>query len=73
MRMAPSKAEQAYTILQEHILNGSFGPGHRLVIDQLTRDFGITRPRLHEILTARARGDGHPVLTGIEVMAPTQF
>lgn len=40
--MAPSKAEQAYAILKSKIMDGTFGPGHRLVIDQLGREHGIS-------------------------------
>ncbi|WP_432534433.1 GntR family transcriptional regulator [Kineococcus arenarius] len=40
--MAPSKAEQSYQILRERIMDGTYGPGHRLVIDQLAREFGIS-------------------------------
>lgn len=37
-----SKAEQAFQILKERIMDGTYGPGHRLVIDQLTREHGIS-------------------------------
>lgn len=40
--MATSKAEQAYQILRTLIMDGTYGPGHRLVIDQLGRDYGIS-------------------------------
>jgi len=40
--MAQSKAEQAYAILKTKIMDGTFGPGHRLVIDQLGREHGIS-------------------------------
>jgi len=40
--MAQSKAEQAYVILKTKIMDGSYGPGHRLVIDQLGREHGIS-------------------------------
>lgn len=40
--MAVSKAEQAYGILKSRIMDGVYGPGHRLVIDQLSREFAIT-------------------------------
>lgn len=38
----PSKAEQAFQILRERIMDGSYGPGHRLVIDQLVREHNIS-------------------------------
>ena len=37
-----TKAEQAFQILKERIMDGSHGPGHRLVIDQLVREYGIS-------------------------------
>lgn len=37
-----SKAEQAYAILRRGIMDGSYGPGQRLVIDQLGREHGIS-------------------------------
>jgi len=40
--MAASKAEQAYEILKERIMDGTYGPGHRLVIDQLGREHNIS-------------------------------
>jgi DNA-binding GntR family transcriptional regulator len=40
--MATTKAEQAYQILKERIMDGTFGPGHRIVIDQLGREHGIS-------------------------------
>jgi DNA-binding GntR family transcriptional regulator len=39
---AASKAEQAYLTLKERIMDGTFGPGRRLVIDQLGREFHIS-------------------------------
>lgn len=38
----PSKSEQAFQILKERIMNGAYGPGYRLVIDQLVREHGIS-------------------------------
>jgi len=37
-----SKAEQSYAILRERIMDGTFAPGHRLVIDQLAREHNIS-------------------------------
>ncbi|MFD7811532.1 GntR family transcriptional regulator [Streptomyces sp. NPDC059785] len=37
-----SKAEQSFQILKERIMDGTYGPGHRLVIDQLVREHGIS-------------------------------
>ncbi|MFT2818207.1 GntR family transcriptional regulator [Leifsonia sp. A12D58] len=40
--MAESKAEQAYQILKRRIMDGTYGPGKRLVIDQLGREYNIS-------------------------------
>jgi DNA-binding GntR family transcriptional regulator len=40
--VAPSKAEQAYTILKQRIMDGTYGPGQRVVIDQLGREHRIS-------------------------------
>ncbi|UOQ59689.1 GntR family transcriptional regulator [Leucobacter rhizosphaerae] len=40
--MAKSKAEQCYDILKVKIMDGTYGPGYRLVIDQLGREYGIS-------------------------------
>lgn len=40
--MPASKAEQSYAILKQRIMDGTFGPGHRLVIDQLGREYNIS-------------------------------
>lgn len=39
---AESKAEQAYQILKQRIMDGTYGPGKRLVIDQLGREYNIS-------------------------------
>lgn len=40
--MATSKTEQSYAILKARIMDGTYGPGYRLVIDQLAREHGIS-------------------------------
>lgn len=40
--IAPSKADQAYALLKERILDGTYVGGYRLVIDQLARETGIS-------------------------------
>lgn len=40
--MAKTKAEQCYDILKSKIMDGTYGPGFRLVIDQLGREHGIS-------------------------------
>jgi DNA-binding GntR family transcriptional regulator len=37
-----SKADVAYSWLRERIIEGVYGPGYRVVIDQLVRDTGIS-------------------------------
>jgi len=37
-----SKIEQAYAILKGRIMDGTYGPGHRLVLDQLRRESDIS-------------------------------
>ncbi len=37
-----SKADQAYAIVRSKVLDGTCGPGYRLVIDQLVREHGIS-------------------------------
>jgi len=38
----PTKSERSFQILKERIMNGTYGPGHRLVIDQLVREHEIS-------------------------------
>ena len=38
----PTKAEISFQILKERIMDGTYGPGHRLVIDQLVREHEIS-------------------------------
>ena len=42
VRVVKSKAEQCYDILKTKIMDGTYGPGFRLVIDQLGREHGIS-------------------------------
>jgi DNA-binding GntR family transcriptional regulator len=37
-----TKAEASFQILKERIMDGTYGPGHRLVIDQLVREHDIS-------------------------------
>jgi DNA-binding GntR family transcriptional regulator len=46
----PSKSEQAFEILKARIMDGTYGPGHRLVIDQLVREHGISSVPFRESL-----------------------
>jgi DNA-binding GntR family transcriptional regulator len=45
-----SKSEQAFEILKKRIMDGTYGPGHRLVIDQLVREHGISSVPFRESL-----------------------
>lgn len=47
---ADSKHERAYAVLRERILEGSYGPGHRLVVDRLGRELEISGPPLREAI-----------------------
>lgn len=40
--MAQSKSDKAYAILRGRIMDGTYGPGHRLVLDQLRRETDIS-------------------------------
>lgn len=40
--MSETKSERSFQILKERIMDGTYGPGHRLVIDQLVREHGIS-------------------------------
>ena len=42
MSKAKTKSEQAYDILKARIMDGTYSPGYRLVIDQLSREHGIS-------------------------------
>lgn len=46
----PNKQEQAYNIIRERILNGTYVPGYRLVIDALAREFGISQVPVREAI-----------------------
>lgn len=46
----PNKQEQAYNIMRERILNGTYVPGYRLVIDALAREFGISPMPVREAI-----------------------
>ncbi len=46
----PNKQEQAYNVIRERILNGTYVPGYRLVIDALAREFGISPVPVREAI-----------------------
>jgi DNA-binding GntR family transcriptional regulator len=48
--MAPSKQELAYQAIRERIVDGTFGPGFRLVIDDLARELGVSSVPIREAI-----------------------
>jgi DNA-binding GntR family transcriptional regulator len=47
---APGKQEQAYAALRARILDGTYGPGRRLVIDALARELGVSPMPVREAI-----------------------
>ncbi|MFJ6621463.1 GntR family transcriptional regulator [Kitasatospora sp. NPDC091335] len=56
-KAAGSKAEQSYELLRARILDGTYGPGYRLVINQLAQEAGVSTIPLREALR-RLQSDG---------------
>ncbi|WEV23824.1 GntR family transcriptional regulator [Streptomyces sp. 71268] len=52
-----SKAELSYDLLRSRILDGTYGPGYRLVLSQLAREAGVSTIPLREALR-RLQSDG---------------
>ncbi|MFF4776397.1 GntR family transcriptional regulator [Microtetraspora fusca] len=52
-----SKAERSYELLRSRILDGTYGPGYRLVMDQLARETGVSTIPLREAVR-RLQSDG---------------
>ncbi|MFE7192596.1 GntR family transcriptional regulator [Kitasatospora sp. NPDC057541] len=52
-----SKAEQSYELLRSRILDGTYGPGYRLVMNQLAQETGVSTIPLREALR-RLQSDG---------------
>jgi DNA-binding GntR family transcriptional regulator len=46
----PSKQERTYTILKERILDGTYGPGYRLVIDAIARELEVSPMPVREAI-----------------------
>ena len=46
--VAASKHELAYEVIKTRILDGSYGPGYRLVLDSLARDLGVSAVPVRE-------------------------
>jgi DNA-binding GntR family transcriptional regulator len=50
LTVAPSKLERTYALLRGRILEGVYGPGHRLVIDALAREIGVSQMPVREAI-----------------------
>jgi DNA-binding GntR family transcriptional regulator len=46
----PSKQERAYAVLRGRILDGSYGPGYRLVIDAIARELEVSPMPVREAI-----------------------
>jgi DNA-binding GntR family transcriptional regulator len=46
----PSKQERTYTVLKERILDGTYGPGYRLVIDAIARELEVSPMPVREAI-----------------------
>jgi DNA-binding GntR family transcriptional regulator len=46
----PSKQERTYTVLRERILDGTYGPGYRLVIDAIARELKVSPMPVREAI-----------------------
>jgi DNA-binding GntR family transcriptional regulator len=53
-----SKAEVAYERIRAQILNGTFGPGYRLILDRLASEIGVSAVPVREALR-RLEAEGH--------------
>ncbi len=56
-----SKSDQAYTVLRARILDGTYGPGYRLVVDALGRELGMSPIPLREAVR-RLEAEGWVVI-----------
>ena len=50
MTVTASKLERTYALLRGRILEGVYGPGHRLVIDQLARELEVSQMPVREAI-----------------------
>jgi DNA-binding GntR family transcriptional regulator len=50
MALAASKQERTYALLRERIVDGTYGPGHRLVIDALARELEVSQMPVREAI-----------------------
>jgi DNA-binding GntR family transcriptional regulator len=49
-RNGPTKQERVYQAIRERILNGSYGPGYRVVIDSLAEEFAVSALPVREAI-----------------------
>ncbi len=47
---APTKQQQVYEVLRERILSGMYGPGFRIVIDQVALEFAVSALPVREAI-----------------------
>ncbi|WP_248959799.1 GntR family transcriptional regulator [Sphaerisporangium perillae] len=59
---ASSKAERAYRIIKDRIEDGTYGPGFRLVLDQLARELSVSAVPVREAIR-RLESEGYVVFT----------
>lgn len=45
-----SKQEQSYRTIRQRILDGTYGPGYRLTIDTLAKEFGVSQVPIREAI-----------------------
>ncbi len=57
-----SKAERAYRVIKERIVDGSYGPGFRLVLDQLVRELSVSAVPVREAIR-RLEAEGYIAFT----------
>jgi DNA-binding GntR family transcriptional regulator len=57
-----SKAERAYRVIKERIEDGSYGPGSRLVLDQLGRELSVSAVPVREAIR-RLEAEGYVAFT----------
>jgi DNA-binding GntR family transcriptional regulator len=57
-----SKAERAYQAIKRRVEDGTYGPGYRLVLDQLARDLSVSPVPVREAVR-RLEAEGYLVFT----------
>lgn len=66
-----SKADQAYDILKQRIMDGTYAPGYRLVIDQLGREHGISSVPWRESLRRLEAEDWVDIVPNVGALVKT--